>query len=127
DTVAKCEERRIVPMAENLYAWLLPFKKASGPVCPYSNLAIVFARLATRAKVDWKRNGLRHSFISYRTALTKNVPQVAFEAGNSPQMIHRHYLKVVTESMAKQWFAIMPNEPANIIPVPQPGREVRTE
>jgi hypothetical protein len=36
-------------------------------------------------------------------------------------MIHRHYLKVVTESVAKQWFAIMPNEPANIIQVPKPG------
>jgi len=119
DSVAKCEERRIVPLSDNLCAWLLPHKQASGPVCPYSNLAIVFARLAKRAGIQWKRNGLRHSFISYRTALTKNVPQVAFEAGNSPQMIYRHYLKAVTESVAKQWFAISPDQPANVIPVPQ--------
>ena len=123
DSVAKCEERRIVPLADNLCAWLLPHKQASGPVCPYSNLAIVFARLAKRAGIQWKRNGLRHSFISYRTALTKNVPQVAFEAGNSPQMIYRHYLKAVTDSVAKQWFAISPDQPANVIPVPQAAAE----
>jgi integrase len=123
DSVAKCEERRIVPLPDNLLAWLLPHKQASGPVCPYSNLAIVFARLAKRAGIPWKRNGLRHSFISYRTALTKNVPQVAFEAGNSPQMIYRHYLKAVTESVAKQWFAISPDQPANVIPVPQAAAE----
>ena len=101
----------------------MPHKKASGPVCAYHNLAIVFARLAKRAGIQWKRNGLRHSFISYRTALTKNVPQVAFEAGNSPQMIYRHYLKAVTESVAKQWFAISPDQPANVIPVPQAAAE----
>jgi len=123
DSVAKCEERRIVPLADNLLAWLMPHKKASGPVCAYHNLAIVFARLAKRAGIQWKRNGLRHSFISYRTALTKNVPQVAFEAGNSPQMIYRHYLKVVTESVAKQWFAISPDQPANVIPVLQVAAE----
>jgi integrase len=119
DTIAKCEERRIVPMSDNLCAWLLPYRKPSGPVCPYSNLAIVFARAAKRACVPWVRNGLRHSFISYRTALIKNVGQVAFEAGNSAQMIHRHYLKVVTESVAKRWFEIMPNEPINIVQVPK--------
>jgi hypothetical protein len=110
-------------MSDNLCAWLLPLRKASGPVCPYSNLAIVFARMAKRAGVPWKRNGLRHSFISYRTAFVKNVGQVAFEAGNSAQMIHRHYLKVVTESVARKWFAILPNEPTNIIPVSQPTPE----
>ena len=125
DSVAKCEERRIVPLPDNLCAWLLPHKQVSGPVCPYHNLAIVFARLAKRAGIQWKRNGLRHSFISYRTALIKNVPQVAFEAGNSPQMIHRHYLKVVTESVAKQWFAIRPDQPANVIPVPQTNADVQ--
>jgi integrase len=123
DTIAKCEERRIVPMADNLHAWLLPYRKASGPVCPFSNLAIVFARTAKRAGVAWKRNGLRHSFISYRVAFIKNVGQVAFEAGNSAQMIHRHYLKVVTEAVAKAWFAIMPSQPANVIQAPKPAVE----
>jgi hypothetical protein len=37
------------------------------------------------------------------------VGQFAFEAGNSAQMVYRHYLKAVTETTARQWFAIMPN------------------
>ena len=125
DSVAKNEERRLVPIPDNLARWLQPQVKTDGPVCPYTNLANVYAHLAKRAKVPWKRNGLRHSWISYRVAQTKNVPQVSFEAGNSPQMIHRHYLKLVTESVAKQWFAILPEQPANIIPAPQTNAEVQ--
>jgi len=56
----------------------------------------------------WKHNALRHSFISYRVAQTKNVAQVALEAGNSPGMIFKHYRELVSEADGKQWFAIGP-------------------
>jgi integrase len=56
----------------------------------------------------WKHNALRHSFISYRVAQTKNVAQVALEAGNSPQMIFQHYRELVQPDAAKEWFAITP-------------------
>jgi integrase len=118
DSVAKCQERRIVPMTENLMAWLLPLRRKSGPVCPFSNLAIVFQRTAKRAGIVWKRNGLRHSFISYRVAMLKNVAQTAYEAGNSPVMVHRHYLKHVSEAMGQKWFSIVPGESLNIVPLP---------
>jgi integrase len=121
DTVAKCEERRIVPMTENLRAWLLPLWRDSGPVCPFANLAIVFERTAKRAGIAWKRNGLRHSFISYRVALIKNVAQVAFEAGNSPVMVHRHYLKCVSETLAQRWFGLVPGDAAKLVPLPPTG------
>jgi integrase len=118
DAVAKCEERRIVPMAENLKAWLLPLRRTSGPVCPFSNLAIVFHHAAKRAGVVWQRNGLRHSFISYRVAILKNVAQTAFEAGNSPVMVHRHYLKHVSEALGQKWFTIMPGDNPKIVLLP---------
>ena len=119
DAVAKCEERRIVPMAENLRAWLLPLRRDSGPVCPFANLAIVFQRTAKRAGIAWKRNALSHSFISYRVSLTKNVAQVAFEAGNSSVMVYRHYLKCVSEPMAHKWFNLFPSDSEKIMPLPQ--------
>jgi hypothetical protein len=119
DSVAKCQERRIVPMTENLMAWLLPLRRKSGPVGPFSNLAIVFQRTAKRAGIIWKRNGLRHSFISYRVASLKNVAQTAYEAGNSPVMVHRHYLKHVSEAMGQKWFSIVPGESLNIVPLPR--------
>lgn len=45
----------------------------------------------TRAlKIEWPRNVLRHSFISYRIASVKSADQVALEAGNSPSIIFKH-------------------------------------
>jgi integrase len=57
---------------------------------------------------EWKHNALRHSFISYRVADIQNIPQVAMEAGNSPQMILKHYREVVRPKAAKEWFEIRP-------------------
>lgn len=58
--------------------------------------------------VEWKHNALRHSFISYRLAEIQNAAQVALEAGNSPQMIFKHYRELVRPAEAKKWFAIVP-------------------
>jgi integrase len=60
------------------------------------------------APFAWKQNALRHSFISYRVADIQNVAQVALEAGNSPQMIFKHYRELVRPADAKAWFAIAP-------------------
>ena len=57
---------------------------------------------------EWKHNALRHSFCSYRLADVKSAAQVSLEAGNSPQMVFRHYRELVTEKGAKAWFAITP-------------------
>jgi hypothetical protein len=58
---------------------------------------------------EWKQNGLRHSFISYRLAKVQSAPQVALEAGNSPQMIFANYREVVKPEAAAKWFAITPD------------------
>jgi hypothetical protein len=64
----------------------------------------------TKARqVKWKKNALRHSFISYRVAETQDVAQVALEAGNSPQIIFEHYRELVRLKEAQAWFAIEPN------------------
>ena len=54
----------------------------------------------------WKHNALRHSFISYRLAAVQNTAQVALEAGNSPQMIFRHYRELVRPVEAEKWFGV---------------------
>jgi len=58
--------------------------------------------------VKWKHNALQHSFISYRVAKIKNVNEVAMEAGNSPDMIFKHYRELVTEKAADAWFGVTP-------------------
>jgi hypothetical protein len=71
------------------------------------------------AKTPWKDNGLRHSFISYRLANIQNAAQVALEAGNSPAMVFKHYREIVRPAAALTWFAIAPEQPANIVKLPK--------
>ena len=47
-----------------------------------------------------KRNALRHSFCSYRLALTQNANQTALEAGHSADILFKHYRQLCTEAEA---------------------------
>lgn len=106
---AKTASRRTVPISENCARWLAPFAQESGPVCPFERPdKQCFYYLGPAAGLEWKHNGLRHSFISYRLANLKNVHQVSLEAGNSPQMIFKHYRQLVSETQAAEWFGIVP-------------------
>jgi integrase len=110
---SKTKVRRLIPIQDNLKAWLRPHAKDAGRVIPFANLALQFEKLSRLAEVQWKKNGLRHSFISYRTALTANIPMVSLEAGNSPAIISRNYLKCVSPANAHRWFAIGPKTETN--------------
>ena len=68
--------------------------------------------------MTWKRNGLRHSYISYRVAQTQNVAQTALEAGNTPKIIFSNYRELVKPADAVKWFGIEPEVPENVIQVP---------
>ena len=119
---AKTASRRIVPMSDNLAAWLAPYAQADGPVCPLVRPEKHSSEVTGRAaKVAWKRNGLRHSFISYRLAVTKNTASVALEAGNSPAMVFSHYRELVHDEQAAEWFGILPTatEATNVVPMAQ--------
>jgi integrase len=113
---AKTASRRIVPILPNLKLWLEPHAKKTGKIFPsgadYYHELQREAATATKTDelpaVELKQNGLRHSFISYRVAATQNVPQVALEAGNSPQVIFAHYRELTTPADAQAWFAIAP-------------------
>ena len=108
---AKTAARRLIPISENLADWLR--------VAPHNGTERLWTRssnryfegqkrAALRAGMAWKANALRHSFISYRLAATKDVAEVALEAGNSPAMIFRHYRELATEGEAAEWFGIVP-------------------
>jgi integrase len=121
---AKTASRRTVPVSRNLDAWLAPHAQPSGPVVEFVRAdKQLFITLAAKSGVEWKRNGLRHSFISYRLGVIKDVGQVALEAGDSPAMVSKNYRQLVTETAAKEWFAIMPaKQPGGIIPMPTAPR-----
>jgi integrase len=115
---AKTDTRRIVPLKANLKAFLLPLVKKSGKVVSVVNTTKQLLKTATdTADVEneieamaWKHNALRHTYISARVSESGDVPRVADEAGNSPQVIRTNYLKRMRPAAAAEWFAIMPKE-----------------
>lgn len=116
---AKTASRRIVPILSALDAWLklVPAEERRGFVTPqYANLeniSRVFSGAFDGTGVEFKQNGFRHSFASYRLATVKSADQVALEMGNSPRKLFTNYRELVTEEEAAQWFAVLP---------PRPGR-----
>jgi integrase len=116
---AKTATRRIVPVSDNLSRWLAIATRNGARVWPHSKDRFFKAmrRAADNAKLAWKQNALRHSFISYRLAEIQDVNRVALEAGNSPQMIFRYYRELATPEQAHSWFAIAPVEAANVVPM----------
>ena len=64
--------------------------------------------MARKAGVKWKKNALRHSYISYRLALMPDTARVALECGNSPNIIFKHYRELVAPEQAQEWFNILP-------------------
>ena len=106
---AKTASRRVVPITDNLAAWLAPLER-KGKVVASKNLYVDMTALTRALKIEWPRNVLRHSFISYRIASVKSADQVALEAGNSPSIIFRHYRELTTESEADKWFGILPKD-----------------
>jgi site-specific recombinase XerD len=114
---AKTRSRRLVPIVPNLAKWLAPYSRRRGKVWTGSERDLLDARAETvkQSGVAWKANALRHSFISYRLAETQDAAKVALEAGNSPAMIFKHYRELVKPDAAKTWFAIAPEQPANVV------------
>jgi integrase len=126
---AKTASRRTVPIPDNCALWLARYAKADGPVVKLARTdKQLFIYLAEKSGVPWKHNGLRHSFISYRLAVIKDVGQVSLEAGNSANMCFRHYRQLVRESEANDWFSIASakKDGADIIPMPPTAANAET-
>jgi hypothetical protein len=57
--------KRKIVMSENLLQWLAPYRLKSGPIFDIDPRKRI-AKVVKASRVKWKRNGLRHSFGSYR-------------------------------------------------------------
>lgn len=116
---SKTKSRRIVPIQENLRSWLAPARRAEGPLWPSTEASFMKqqSNVAAAAEVKWKHNALRHSFCSYRLAITQDVSKTALEAGHSPEILFEHYREVVTPELAQAWFSVCPPVQNNIVQV----------
>jgi integrase len=107
----KTKRRRVAQMPDNLVLWLKSYSgKKEGPICPSKNPNKMTNRLSKDAKVLWKHNGLRHSYVSYQMAILRDAAKVAEQCGNSPEQVQANYKANALESEAKKWFAIKPKK-----------------
>ena len=110
---SKTGHRRVVPLLPVLKAILSPHKGV-GPIGPHlpphtpqkGGKQSETTRLGESIG-GWKRNALRHSFISYRAAIV-GLSQTAMEAGNSEAEARRSYNDAKGADEAVEWFAIRP-------------------
>ncbi len=113
---AKTASRRLVPIQPNLAQWLAPYTKRTGKVWQGTSNDLQHTRsdVVKAAGVSWRDNGARHSYISYRLADIQDAAKVALEAGNSPNVVFKHYRELVKPAEAVAWFNVRPDAPANV-------------
>ncbi|MDB6174241.1 MAG: integrase family protein [Chthoniobacteraceae bacterium] len=133
--------RRIIPISENLAAWLDSYKlkiNAGGPVSPYktqSSLSRAITRLidtinkekagpqnqpqntARNRQISRPKNGLRHSYGSYRLPIVASAAALALEMNNSEQEIFENYRELASPKDVEAWWLIWPA--AGVIPFPK--------
>ena len=119
--LAKNGTRRLTPITPNLKAWLERCLPKQGPVCTYVNLSNQYLKLARETDLKWKKNALRHSFVSYRVAAIGNEPQVAMESGHTLKELQTDYLHVVDRDAATTWFNVSPQDKVIHVPVEAPA------
>jgi integrase len=112
---SKTRRRRIVPISDNLAAWIGSLAKPKGPVTPLQ-LRKAFDEVKRRAGFDeWPQNAMRHSYGSYRLAQIQDAARVSMEMGNSQQMVFAHYREVVKPKEVQRYWNLFPADRANSI------------
>jgi hypothetical protein len=101
----KTRMRRIVKINPTLKAWL-DFAKEQGSPLPLPDAPRYMTRV--RAPIlDWRQDGLRHSFVSYSYEIYGEI-ETAKQAGHSIDMLLRHYRALVTRPDAERFWNILP-------------------
>jgi integrase len=114
---AKSAQRRIVAMQPNLVAWLRPYGKMKGRLVPEGSRGKVDRVCEAAGLTRWPKNGLRHSFASYRLAATHDAPRVASELGHTtPHLLYSTYRELVLSQDAERYWKIEPTaEVENVV------------
>ena len=107
---SKSARRRIIEMQPNLLDWLRPYTGMTGAVVPVNARKKLDAIRKDAGLARWPKNGLRHSFASYRLAATHDAPRVATELGHtSPHMLYSTYRELVLPEEAERYWKLVPD------------------
>ena len=133
---AKTHRKRTLPICANLRTWLLKHRKSGGFVLPHKfqgentehriqyldDLSKYIVRRSKRvaggAGLKWKDNGIRDAFALYHLKLHGDPRETVRVMGTSLRRLDENYLNI-TDSVvladAEEWFAIMPEQGAEIL------------
>ena len=121
--------RRTVKMHDNLVQWLRPYVKKSGRIIATASISPLWKKLrADKRKAgfgtpgsetpqerkagvklqQWTPDITRHTYISNLITECGDIGVVATQAGNSPQIIRKHYLSLVKPASASAFWNIAP-------------------
>ena len=119
---AKLRSRRVIEMAPNLARWLKPFELSKPAIVPPNwrrdfDAIKSAAGYTGRFSADeagtplkpWTQDLLRHTAISFHFAQWKHEGETASWAGNSPDIVHRHYRALVQASDAASFWKLQPD------------------
>lgn len=119
----KTRTDRLVPILPNLESWLEPYRNRIGPLYPGNIKTRENARCAELVRIrratglSRKDNANRHSFGSYRLAVTKSYDQVAREMGNSPLKVRMNYNDPKPEKEGLDYFKLSRPQLDNVVPM----------
>ena len=116
--IAKLRAKRIVEMSDNLVKWLAPHALRQTPLVganwrrdfdTVKKLAGYGGRSDKQPDLKpWTVDVLRHTAISHHFAAHQHEGKTASWAGNSPDMIHKHYKGLVKASDAAAFWQLTP-------------------
>jgi len=110
---SKTRQRRLVTMTDRLVEALERREGAVGKILPrnhrrlWDELRRAAGWQGTRGDGPgrpWRRNVLRHSFVSYHLAWFQDAGRTALEAGHSQTVLFRHYRDLVSRGEAGRWW-----------------------
>jgi integrase len=112
---------RKVPILENLMSWLSPYRGSFGPVCKHKRPDAVVRRLRKRAGLQpggrKYANAFRHSYVTFRVAVTKNMPLVANDSGHSVAELRKSYNRGGLERVGIKYFSLY-RDASNVVQMP---------
>jgi integrase/ribosomal protein L35 len=117
-SIAKKRSVPHIDIADNLAAWLAPYRQAAGPVAPIGwAWRYRFDKVREKAKIArWPHNAMRHCYATFYLLKTDDANKTALQLGHrDTSLLFNHYRALATREDAKRFWAIRPKDKTGVI------------
>jgi integrase len=115
---SKTAARRLCELGDAALAWLSPYRTNSGPICPGDLQRRLLTDRERAGVTEWPANALRHSYASYHLAAFSDAAKLSLQMGHmKASIVFNHYRQRVRVDVAKQRWAIFPDQAENVIKI----------